>query len=57
MSVSPINSNPPVAPPLSPAALQVPQGSGGDRDGDNDGSGRVHAATPPGVGVLVDKSV
>jgi hypothetical protein len=57
MSVSSVNSYSPVTVPQpSVAAPPVPQVSDADRDGDSD-AGRVRAATPPGVGGLVDKTV
>jgi hypothetical protein len=57
MSISSINSNSPVLPPLQPVAPQTPQVSDSDHDGDSDAGGQVRAATPPGVGGLVDKNV
>jgi hypothetical protein len=55
MSVSITNSNSHVTPPVQPVAPQASQASDSDHDGDSDVGGRVRAATPRGVGGLVDK--
>jgi hypothetical protein len=56
MSVSVSNTTVPAA-LLQPTAPQRPVARDADHDGDNDAGPRTRAATPPGVGGLVDKDV